>query len=64
MQNHAPTIYAYAGLDELLAGEARGGAKTALPGSTGKPVTERPDWTSGEIENRTLRDRIAARPTL
>jgi hypothetical protein len=52
MQNHAPTIYAYAGLDELLAGEARGGAKAALPGSTGKPVTERPDWISRGVENR------------
>jgi uncharacterized damage-inducible protein DinB len=42
MQNHAPTIYAYAGLDTLLKGEAAGGAKAALPGSGGKPVTERP----------------------
>jgi uncharacterized damage-inducible protein DinB len=42
MQNHAPTIYAYASLDTLLKGEAAGGAKAALPGSTGKPVTERP----------------------
>jgi uncharacterized damage-inducible protein DinB len=43
MQNHAPTIYAYAGLDALLKGEAAGGAKAMLPGSGGKPVTERPD---------------------
>jgi uncharacterized damage-inducible protein DinB len=42
MQNHAPTIYAYASLDALLKGEAAGGAKAALPGSGGKPVTERP----------------------
>jgi uncharacterized damage-inducible protein DinB len=42
MQNHAPTIYAYASLDALLKGEAAGGAKAALPGSEGKPVTERP----------------------
>jgi uncharacterized damage-inducible protein DinB len=42
MQNHAPTIYAYASLDALLKGEAAGGAKAALPGSAGKPVTERP----------------------
>ena len=42
MQNHAPTIYAYASLDTLLKGEAAGGAKAALPGSAGKPVTERP----------------------
>jgi uncharacterized damage-inducible protein DinB len=43
MQNRAPTIYAYSGLDSLLAGEATGGAKTPLPGSGGKPVTERPE---------------------
>jgi uncharacterized damage-inducible protein DinB len=43
MQNQSPTIYAYAGLDALLAGEARGGAKAALPGASGRPVTERPD---------------------
>ncbi len=42
MQNHAPTIYAYASLDALLAGEASGGAKAPLPGAAGKPVTERP----------------------
>src|ERR1700751_5228287 len=42
MQNHAPTIYAYASLDALLKGEAAGGAKTPLPGVGGKPVTERP----------------------
>lgn len=42
MQNHAPTIYAYATLEELLKSEATGGSKTALPGSGGKPVTERP----------------------
>jgi len=42
MQNHAPTIYAYPGLDALLRAEAAGGAKTPLPGSGGKPVTERP----------------------
>ena len=42
MQNHAPTIYAYASLDALLKGEAAGGAKAALPGMGGKPVTERP----------------------
>jgi uncharacterized damage-inducible protein DinB len=43
MQNHAPTIYAYESFESLLAGEASGGAKTKLPGSDGKPVTERPD---------------------
>jgi uncharacterized damage-inducible protein DinB len=42
MQNHAPTIYAYGSLDALLAGEAKGGAKTALPGPPGGAVTERP----------------------
>ena len=42
MQNHAPTIYAYANLDALLKAEAAGGAKAVLPGSGGKPVTERP----------------------
>jgi uncharacterized damage-inducible protein DinB len=43
MQNHAPTLYAYPNLDDLLLGEAMGGRKSALPGSGGKPVTERPD---------------------
>jgi len=43
MQNHAPTIYAYASLEALLKGEAAGGAKAALPGSGSKPVTERPE---------------------
>jgi uncharacterized damage-inducible protein DinB len=38
MQNHAPTIYAYAGLEELLGD----GEKAALPGGSGKAVTERP----------------------
>lgn len=42
MQNQAPTIYAYASVDELLAGEQGGGAKASLPGPTGKPITERP----------------------
>jgi uncharacterized damage-inducible protein DinB len=42
MQNHAPTIYAYASLDSLLEGEAAGGAKVALPGPGSRPVTERP----------------------
>ncbi len=61
MQNHAPTIYAYAGLDELLAGEARGGAKAALPGSSGGPVTERPNQTSPGVESRVLSHGIGAR---
>ncbi len=42
MQDHAPTIYAYSSLDELLRVEAKGGAKSKLPGSGGRPVTERP----------------------
>ena len=42
MQNHAPTIYAYASLDALLTGEERGGGKAPLPGAGGKSVTERP----------------------
>jgi uncharacterized damage-inducible protein DinB len=42
MQNHAPTIYAYDGLEALLKGEARGGAKTALPQAPSGAVTERP----------------------
>src|SRR5579864_6071177 len=42
MQNHAPTIYAYEGLKALLEGEARGGAKRALPGASGTSVIERP----------------------
>ena len=37
MANHAPTIYAYGSLEELL----RGGPKAKLPGSGGKPATER-----------------------
>jgi len=43
MQNHAPTIYAYSNLDALLRSEATGGAKTSLPHSSGKAVSERPD---------------------
>jgi uncharacterized damage-inducible protein DinB len=42
MQNHAPTIYAYPGLEILLKAEAEGGSKAPLPGPGGKPVTERP----------------------
>jgi hypothetical protein len=43
MQNHAPTIYAYSSLDTLLAGEAAGGRKSALPSAGGRTLTERPD---------------------
>jgi uncharacterized damage-inducible protein DinB len=42
MQNQAPTIYAYATIDALLDGEARGGAKAPLPRADGRSVTERP----------------------
>jgi uncharacterized damage-inducible protein DinB len=43
MRNHAPTTYAYDGLEALINGEARGGAKSALPGARSQAVTERPD---------------------
>jgi uncharacterized damage-inducible protein DinB len=43
MANHAPTVYAYGSLEELLTGEASGGAKAKLPGGGGKAVTERPE---------------------
>jgi hypothetical protein len=42
MQHHAPTTYAYGGVEALLDGESRGGAKTPLPGPADHPVTERP----------------------
>jgi uncharacterized damage-inducible protein DinB len=42
MANHAPTIYAYESLEELIAGETAGGAKAKLPGAGDKAVTERP----------------------
>ena len=45
MQNHAPTIYAYGGLEALLDGEARGGKKTVLPPKAQRAVTERPGPT-------------------
>jgi uncharacterized damage-inducible protein DinB len=50
MQNHAPTIYAYASLPALLKGEAAGGAKAPLPGAAGKAVTERPQAKSQRAE--------------
>jgi uncharacterized damage-inducible protein DinB len=46
MQNHAPTVYAYESVEELLGGESRGGEKSPLPGAGGKPVTERPQHRS------------------
>jgi uncharacterized damage-inducible protein DinB len=42
MQNHAPTIYAYASLEALIDGESNGGTKSALPARPGVAVTERP----------------------
>ena len=42
MQNHAPTIYAYDGLDDLLRDLVKGAGKKRLSGGGGKPVTERP----------------------
>jgi len=42
MQNHAPTIYPYASLEDLFEGEGLGGRKNPLPGPGPKPVTERP----------------------
>jgi uncharacterized damage-inducible protein DinB len=44
MINKAPVVYAYDDIDALLAGEASGGRKRALPGvPKDKPVTERPN---------------------
>ena len=45
MQNHAPTVYAYSGVEALLEGEARGGAKSRFPApqtGTGRALSERP----------------------
>src|ERR1700746_12118 len=42
MQNHAPTIYSFSDLDNLILSEAAGGRKSPLPGSPWDPVTERP----------------------
>jgi hypothetical protein len=42
MQNHAPTVYAYANLSALLDGERRGGAKAPLPPRRADALTERP----------------------
>ena len=42
MQNHAPTIYAYDSVEDLVTGEQNGGKKSPLPGAGEKPVTERP----------------------
>jgi uncharacterized damage-inducible protein DinB len=42
MQHQAPTIYSYSSLEVLLDAEARGGAKSPLPGAPAGAVTERP----------------------
>jgi hypothetical protein len=42
VQDHAATIYAYPDFESLVSGELVGGAKAALPGARGRPVTERP----------------------
>jgi hypothetical protein len=42
MQNHAPTIYAYASVDALLDGERLGGAKTPLPQSVARLLRSAP----------------------
>ena len=42
MQDHAPTIYSYPGLQEMLRDLPAGDHKSILPGSHGKPITERP----------------------
>jgi uncharacterized damage-inducible protein DinB len=42
-KNGAPTIYAYFDAASVAEGEARGGAKTPLPGPGSLPITERPD---------------------
>ncbi len=43
MINRAPTIYAYANQEALLAEEESERRKTQLPGAGDKPFTERPD---------------------
>jgi uncharacterized damage-inducible protein DinB len=47
MQSHAPTIYAYGSLAELLSGAE----KRRLPGAGGKTVTERPSKNIGCIKD-------------
>ena len=41
MRDHAPVIYAYSSIEELLAGELAGGSKAPLPGPGERPPTER-----------------------
>jgi hypothetical protein len=42
MQNRAPVVYAYPDLETLLREESSARKKASLPGSGGKPSTERP----------------------
>jgi uncharacterized damage-inducible protein DinB len=42
-QNHAPTIYRYASIDDLLAAERAGGRRPPLPGPGRPAPSERPD---------------------
>ena len=44
MQNHAPTVYAYPGVEALIEGERLGGRKAPLPAAKGldTQLTERP----------------------
>lgn len=42
-QNHAPIIYRYSNVSELLESEAKGGAGPVLPGPGEKSPTERPN---------------------
>ncbi|MGE5360371.1 MAG: DinB family protein [Bacteroidales bacterium] len=42
-QNHAPTIYRYGSVEELLEREAGGARWPPLPGAGERPPTERPD---------------------
>jgi uncharacterized damage-inducible protein DinB len=42
MQDHAPTTYAYAGLEELLRDLPASAHKSTMSGPQGKPITERP----------------------
>jgi uncharacterized damage-inducible protein DinB len=43
MRDHAPVVYAYEDLDELLEEEAGRRRKAVLPGPGGRSVTERPE---------------------
>jgi uncharacterized damage-inducible protein DinB len=45
-QHKAPVIYRYASVDDLLDGEARGGASPPLPGPGAHSPTERPNRSS------------------